>query len=424
MGPDRPLALALLLAGIPWSAAGQVREQPLPGLDGGHAKLIGLVATYPDDSLFREELGSTASDQYADLRLNFAAAREHFGIQADYQLLAQAGDSLRYDAPSGDFLLLPPGLPDDDLRWWDLTDNLTRGGSTVAEQRLDRLSVGYTGERLVLRLGRQAVSWGNGLIYNPADFFNPFNPAAIDTEYKQGDDMAYGQYLLQDGSDWQSVFVQRRDEAGRASSAVQTAALKYHGFGLDWEYDLTVAKHFNETVLGIGGVANAGESVVRGDLVMTEGKKEWVAGVDLNWSYSWVLGGHNVSAVAEYFYNGFGLREKNYTAEKLQRDVDLTRRLRYGELYNIGRQYLAGSLLVEVSPLLDLTPNLFLNLLDHSVLGQLVLQWSLHQDWQLLAAVTAPFGSKGTEYGGLETGVDDLTLEAGPSLYAELAWYF
>ena len=81
-------------------------------------------------------------------------------------------------------------------------------------------------------------------------------------------------------------------------------------------------------------------------------------------------------------------------------------------------------LLVEVTPLLELTPNLFLNLLDHSVLGQLVLQWSLHQDWQLLAAVSAPFGSKGTEYGGLETGVEDLTLEAGPSLYAELAWYF
>ena len=57
-------------------------------------------------------------------------------------------------------------------------------------------------------------------------------------------------------------------------------------------------------------------------------------------------------------------------------------------------------------------------------LAQLVLQWDLAQDWQLLAATTAPLGSKGTEYGGIETGIDDLTLAVGPSLLVQLAWYF
>ena len=128
-------------------------------------------------------------------------------------------------------LLLPPSLPNDDLRWWNLTDTLSDNDTRGAVQRLDRLNVGYTGDKAVLRFGRQAVSWGNGLIYNPVDFFNPFNPTAVDTEYKLGEDMLYGQYLLDDGSDWQAVVVQRRDEYGSANSEQRTTALKFHGFG-------------------------------------------------------------------------------------------------------------------------------------------------------------------------------------------------
>ena len=42
--------------------------------------------------------------------------------------------------------------------------------------RLDRISIGYTGEKTVLRFGRQAISWGNGLLFTPMDIFNPFDP--------------------------------------------------------------------------------------------------------------------------------------------------------------------------------------------------------------------------------------------------------
>ena len=55
---------------------------------------------------------------------------------------------------------------------------------------------------------------------------------------------------------------------------------------------------------------------------------------------------------------------------------------------------MAGSLLVEVAPLLNITSNLFANLEDGSALAQLVAQWDLAQDWQLLAAATAPLGLK------------------------------
>jgi len=37
------------------------------------------------------------------------------------------------------------------------------------------------------------LSWGNGLVFSPMDIVNPFDPTAVDTEYKAGDDMLYGQ---------------------------------------------------------------------------------------------------------------------------------------------------------------------------------------------------------------------------------------
>ena len=408
-----------LLALLPVTVTGAV-----PGFDGGHVKLRWQGSTYPDDSAYREVFGEQADDEYADLRLKFSGSRERFGFQADYQLIGQWGDSLDLPLDANGLLLLPPSLPNDDQRWWDLTDTISDNSSQGMVQRLDRLNVSYSGESTVLRFGRQAVSWGNGLIFNPVDFFNPFNPAAVDTEYKLGEDMFYGQYLLGSGSDWQGVVVQRRDEQGHATSEQRTTALKFHGFGLEAEYDLLLAENFNEFIAGVGGVTNLGEAVLRGDITLTDARDGWVASAVANWSWSWVLAGCNATVALEYYYNGFGLAQDDYTLEKILADKDLVERLQRGELYTIGRHQMAGSLLVELAPLVNVTTNLFANLEDGSALAQVVGQWDLAQDWQLLAAATAPLGSNGTEYGGIDTGINDLTLAVGPSLLVQLAWYF
>jgi hypothetical protein len=411
------LAIGALLLSLPVAAE-------IPWFDGGHTKARVLGANYPDDSVFQEPAGEWASDQGADLRLKFAADRERVSLNVDYQLQAQFGDSLDFPGESQGLFLTTPAVPDDDRRWWDLTHSISDNDSRAVVQRLDRLHLDYRGERAVVRFGRQAVTWGNGLIYTPMDFFNPFDPAAVDTEYKLGDDMLYGQYLLDSGSDWQFVSVQRRDEDGDVDSTVSSTALKFHGFGVDREFDLLVAEHYDQWVVGAGGLVNIGEAVLRGDITLTDARDGWETSLVANWSWSWVWGGHNVSAVAEYFYNGFGLKESDYSPEDLREDRDLVERLARGELFTIGRHYLAGSLLVEVTPLLNVTPNLFLNADDGSALAQLVLQWDPAQDWQLLGSVAVPLGSSNTEYGGLETGVDDTTLEVGPSLFLQLGWYF
>lgn len=395
----------------------------LPGYEGGHLKGQGLFDHYPADSLLHDVLGADTADGGADFRLRFAGREGRWELRADYQLLGRWGDTVTTPAAGLGLSAAPAVLPDDQRRWWDLTDTVSEGDRHRVEQRLDRLSVGYTGDRWVWRLGRQAVSWGNGLIFNPVDVFNPFDPAAVDTEYKVGDDMLYAQYLLDSGSDWQAVRVQRRDAAGQVSGDVSSTALKFHGFGLEREYDLLLAEHYGEALLAVGGSVNVGEAVLRGDLVGTDSEGEWVTSAVLNWSWSWVWGGHNVSAVGEYYFNGFGLREGDYTPEALAADTGLGRRLARGELFTLGRHYAAASLQVEVTPLLNLTPALFANLGDSSALLQLAARWDLAQNWQLLGAVNLPLGPPGTEYGGIEVpGRGNLARGAG--LFLQLGYYF
>ncbi len=414
-------ALALLALGIAHSSFADVT---LPFFERGHLKGQRLTSTYPDDSALRDFVDAVAHDQGGELRLNFRTGADRFSIAADYQFLIRTGDSLELAGVLPDFFQAGRGLPTDDRRWWDLTHEISESDDSLVSQRLDRLHLDYSGDKAVVRFGRQAVSWGNGLIYNPMDFFNPFDPAAVDTEYKLGDDMLYGQYLLDNGSDWQAVSVQRRDADGDHTSDVSSTALKFHGFALEREYDVLVADHYQQTILAAGGTLNIGEAVVRGDLVFTEGEQEWVSSMVLNWSYSWVWGGYNVSAVTEYFFNGFGLREDDYTAQDLAGADDLTQRLARGELFTLGRHYLAGSLMVEVTPLLNITPNLFLNLGDQSALAQVVAQWDLAQNWQVLGSLNLPLGPAGTEFGGLELEQGELTLSAGPSFFLQFGFYF
>jgi hypothetical protein len=77
-----------------------------------------------------------------------------------------------------------------------------------------------------------------------------------------------------------------------------------------------------------------------------------------------------------------------------------------------------------MTPLLLLIPNLFVNLQDPSALAQLVVQYDWKQNLLLLAALNLPVGSDGSEYGGIEASADGLYFSTGPSVFAQLAWYF
>lgn len=396
-----------------------------PWQAGGHFKYQFLYSTYPTDSVFREPFGSSSSENILETRIKLSARDRRWDFKADYQFIALHSETLRLAEALPGAPLPVNRVISDRRRWWNLTHVSGNSDTTAFVHRLDRLSVGLTTERTAWRFGRQAISWGNGLLFNPVDIFNPFDPAAVDKEYKTGDDMLYGQFLFGNGSDLQSVAIVRRDPlSGDVESEQSSLAFKYHGFLGFNEFDLLAAEHYGDRVLGLGGSMAVGGAVWRGDVTWTDTDTQQVWSAVTSISYSWTWGGHNINGLLEYYYSGFGQRRGAYSAEELARNPDLLRRIERGELFTLARNYLAASATVEVTPLFLLTPNLFVNVEDPSSLFQLVARYDWKQNIQLIAALNLPIGASGTEYGGIESPLDGLYFSTGPNLFAQLAWYF
>ena len=278
---------------------------------------------------------------------------------------------------------------------------------------------------MVARFGRQALSWGNGLFYAPMDLVNPFDPAAVDTEYKAGDDMLYLQYLRDNGHDVQAAYVVRRSLlSGDVESGQATTAIKYHGFLGEAEYDVLVAEHYGDTVVGVGAGTSVGGAVWRGDLVATRGDGDTTVQLVTNLTYSWNWFNRNMSGAIEYFYNGFGQGSGSYDPLSIAGNPALVERVTRGELFSIGRHYVAGSVMIEMTPLWGLTPTVLANVSDPSGLFQLVSNYSLSDNMTLLGSINVPLGPKGTEFGGIAAGQPDRYLSGGAGLFAQIAWYF
>jgi hypothetical protein len=414
-----PCFLALLLSAGAFADEGDIEI-------GGHAKFALTSQAYPERSLFRDLVGSSTLDLNGELRLNVKADAGRWSFDADYQLLALQGDSVELGRilPSGTNIFFP-GLPNDDRRLFNLTDVIGDDDKTSVLHRLDRMNVGYTSEKAVVRFGRQALSWGNGLFYAPMDLVNPFDPATVDTEYKAGDDMLYLQYLRNNGNDFQAAYVLRRNLlSGNVESDQSTAAVKYHGFLGEAEYDLFIAEHYDDAVFGVGAGWSLGGAVWRGDLVVTRSSNDTTAQLVSNLTYSWHWFGRNMSGAIEYFFNGFGQRSGAYDPASLAENPELIDRIVRGELFSIGRHYVAGSVMIEMTPLWGLTPTVLANVSDPSGLFQLMSNYSLSDNMTLLGNINIPLGPKGTEFGGIDAGQPERFLSGGAGFFAQIAWYF
>ncbi|OGI41700.1 MAG: hypothetical protein A2140_03625 [Candidatus Muproteobacteria bacterium RBG_16_62_13] len=391
---------------------------------GGHIKVQAGTAHYRSDDLASVLGYDPAGDRQLDLRLKTSARSGAWSFQADYELLATAGDSLALRRQLSTLGLLSAGtangLPDDRRRLFDLTRTLTDQDRRAAVHRLDRFSASYQSEGRTLRFGRQVVSWGNGLIFQVLDFVNPFSPVAIDKEYKTGEDMFYGQWLIRE-SDAQLMIVPRRDATTHdLESRESSYAAKWRFKALGGDADLLAARHYEENMLGVGFSRNAGGAVWRLDVLrmdLTGRAAEYSLVTNLD--YSWAWGGRNFYGYVEYFRSGTGEKD---SSRYLAPNAALGARLARGELYTLGRDYAVLGMRYEQAPLLNWHLNLIRNQHDHSAFWQVRAVYDWRQNLQLMAGVNLPEGERGTEYGGLAT--PQGFLSSGRSLYARLGYYF
>lgn len=404
------LSMMLLPSPVSWAATS------------GHVKGQYQSIQIPSNSAFQPWVGSTWQDASGELRLNWRESWSSWQLEAAYQLVTTRGDSIA----------LPPipGLPNvggndlDARNWWQLSWEISASGNQQSYHRFDRLHARYQGDKVTLKLGRQAVTWGNGSFFNPMDVLNPFDPLAIDSEYKNGADMLYGQYLFDSGSDLQGLVVVRRNQVGQVDSEEFSQALHYHQFIESGELSVLVAQHYDDQILGLGWSSPLGDAVWQSDLTFTDTNDDdfisFVSGV----SYSWVAFDKNFSGAMEYFHSGAGLSGDSYQLDDVAANEALALRLERGELFTLGKDYLAANVTVELHPLFNFSTNAVANLHDHSLMLQMMGLYDAAESMRVTGVIGIPIGADGTEYGGLESAVKQQFFSSGASAYVQVAWYF
>ncbi|MBI1418164.1 MAG: hypothetical protein GC146_13155 [Limimaricola sp.] len=403
-------AAALAILGLAGSAAA----------DGLHGRLAvtGSGAWTPADS-YDTALGWPASGALTtDLRLQWQAAQGPWTVDLHYHLTAETGSAVELARARG-ATAVPPAT------YFDLSTTLTDSGRTRAMQQIDRLSLSYASGPLVVKLGRQALTWGAGQVFHPMDLVDPFAPEATDTEYKPGVDMAYLQWLLPDGSDLQAVWVPRPEvTGGPVSPDASTVALHYRrDFGALGTTVLLGRDH-GDTTLGLGLSGSLGGAAWNMEVVPTwaDDGTRWTSAL-ANISTATTLAGRNATVFAELYLNGFGATTNGTALDMLP--PALAARLARGQLYATSRHYLAAGMTLEWTPLVTLSPGLVLNLDDGSALFAPSLHWSLSDITALDISASVPTGRTGTEFGGLPLTTGATTYAVPPkSVDLRFTWHF
>ena len=402
---------------------------------GGHIRAIGTLSNPDDRSIYQFADTGTFFDRQGEVRIKY---QQFMGSQwifeSHYELVGQKGDTLknnnrlrsRLPAETANRFTGRQGV-NDDRRLMNLTHELGDGEDYLLYHRLDRLNITYTAPSATIRVGRQALTWGNGLLFNPMDLFNPFAPTTIQRDYKLGDDMFHLQLPVQ-SAELQLLYLPRRDpQTGEIETDQSSLAGKWHFPLSGIEFDVMAALHYGDRVMGAGATGYAGGAAWRADILYTlldddaarDDYWQFVANID----YAWQWNSRTIYGMIEFYYNGLG-RNREY-AEALS-DPSISRRIDRGELYTLGETYLAGQLGIDLHPLVQTRLIAIINLADPSILVQPQLVWDVATALQMIVGAEFGWGHMPSEFGGFTTaaGITDVQVAPANTQYLWLTYYF
>ena len=388
----------------------------------GEVKAQYVYLDYPDSETNIITEHNPLYETLLDFRLRSEYSSANWQTVAHYQLNRISGsqlDALNQLDPALSFSTVS------NKQWFDLSHTISHNQDTFTQHQLDRLFIRYSNQHSVIKIGRQALSWGNGLVFHPMDLFNPFSPDARDTSYKPGTDMLYAQWLFDSGADISFLAVPRRDPfTNRLTSSQSSAALKWHHFINDIQLDVLIARDYTDRVFGLGISGPLGEAIWRADIVPVfpdhHGHRTSMI-FNLQHAFQWLH--KNMTGFVEYYRNGFGIPEDSYTLNDLP--AELVERLSRQQVFNSGRDYLSLGAQIEVTALLNIMPTFIFNLNDQSTLSLIQGVYSSSQNTRINFGLSHASGSSGSEYSGLETATaSNLYLQTPSQLYLRFNYYF
>lgn len=413
--------LSIFITPIPSPALGKYEHNGFSfDLSGYYKNLFGYL------DLKQEILGyEYLLDDYNRFRLKAGVnLTEELTLLSHYEIRLVYGDSQGLKKKVDEIEGLPDGLvnlfgltglkPERFLNLnWKIEDSKT----LYAEHGLDRLLLSYHLPFADLTIGRQAISWGTGMFWNPTDLFAPFSPTEIDTEEKPGTDMIDLEIPIGSLTELNAIYAPLKtfedsSIAGRFKTNI-------------YNYDLSImmGKFHEEMIYGLDFSGYIGGAGFRGEGTYTQVEEEedffrFVLGADYSFP-------KNLYLTLEYYYNGFGTNnENNYLT--LLSSPEFLKRLQRGEIYNLARDYLGVFLSYPIFPLLTLRGTVIFNIDDQSIFFSPGLEYSILTNLDLMIGANIFKGREGSEYGSIEGEYYGIPIEFGyPQLYfAYLKWYF
>ena len=269
-----------------------------------------------------------------------------------------------------------------DLSWrLDDTDLFLQG-------RTDRLFAQATVGKNTLRLGRQAISFGHGMVFNPMDLVQPFSIATIDNEYKAGiDALRIERYFGMTGQITGVVAY-----SGSWDIEGMTAVLNASNtFG--WT-DVCIFTGLvrSDRVIGTGVATSIGAVGLHTDFTVTVPDPEAESVED---PFARVTAGAfwrpftSSSVTAEYYYQSLGASDSNQYLTFAQSD-----RYARGELWVMGQHYASLAWAQEITPLSSGTVAFIANVVDQSALLSPSWTLSVSDEVQLVAGGYVGIGER------------------------------
>jgi len=323
-----------------------------------------------------------------------------FRFLVDYSLIVQNGDAILLQNAQDS--ALDQTVISDRNRWVNATWEVEDGAGLHHQSlhRLDRAAIQLQQGDWSVTLGRQAVSWGSGRVFQPMDPFNPFSPTVVDRDYKPGNDLLLVERLFDNGHDMQLLHIARRDDDYHVTNDVSSTAFKWHGMMRESEFEVLVAQHYGKGMGGVTVRVPIGGAMIRSDVMASEltGGQWSVSGI-VNADYSFMLGKFNSFVFGEYFYNDLGVSELPTRLDQLP--VELAIRMERGEVFNLMKHYTAIGGNVLWHPLFDTSLTVITNLKDTSSLVSLSASYIPSDNQSLQVGWIHPLGRSGDEYGGI-----------------------
>ncbi len=400
---------------------------------GGQFKIMGSVSWPDDDSIYHLVDSGPYYDAISDFRLkNKTYLNNWIYSTIHYEAVFYGGDTMRTKKKLEKLVpnlfddgLMPGGCINDDRRFFDLTKIIDEDDSHILYHRLDRFSLTLQPDWATIRIGRQALTWGNGLVFNPMDLFNPFSPTDIERDYKVGDDMVTALFSPEKIGEIQMLFVPRRDQATHnVKWSESSLAGKLHFLVGDAEFDIMTAHHYEDFIIGIGNTGYFMDAAWRIDATWTflneDTDRNDFLSLVANIDYSWIWWKKNFYGFMEFYFNGMG--NENYS-EAIS-DPAITDRLIRGDLFVLGRKYLSTGIEMELHPLIKANLTVIINIANPSGIIQPHVVFDLADEIQCTIGGNIYCGPSDTEFGGFNITGTDYLYKASNNAYLRLTYFF